>query len=127
MKQLIHAINLVRNAARDLAVRGKRSPHWEAVERAFRQQHPQCQACGCSERLNVHHKRPFHLHPELELDPANLITLCMGPRECHLKLGHGGSFSAYSPTIEEDAALMLAHPELRDQLIAKSKANRLFE
>jgi predicted HNH restriction endonuclease len=51
----------------------------------------------------VHHKRPVHLFPELELDPANLITLCE-PQNCHYLIGHCLSWKAYNPSVEEDAA-----------------------
>jgi hypothetical protein len=37
----------------------------------------------------VHHVESFHEHPELELDPTNLISLCEGPiKRHHLKVGH---------------------------------------
>jgi 5-methylcytosine-specific restriction endonuclease McrA len=53
--------------------------------------------------LNVHHKKPFHLFPQLELEPTNLITLCMeSGKDCHIKLGHGDNFKAYNPNVEED-------------------------
>ena len=43
----------------------------------------------------MHHIKPFHLYPQLELDPNNLITLCRSKYwrfDCHLAVGHGGSF-----------------------------------
>jgi hypothetical protein len=43
------------------------------------------------------------LAPHLELDIENLVTLCMGDYDCHLKLGHGGSFRCYNPRVREDA------------------------
>lgn len=53
------------------------------------------------EHLNVHHKVPFHIAPELELEESNLITLCMSEdRHCHLLIGHGDSFKAYVPDVE---------------------------
>ena len=51
-----------------------RSGKWPALERDWLKVHPACAACGCRDRVSVHHKRPFHLHPELELKPTNLIT-----------------------------------------------------
>jgi hypothetical protein len=39
--------------------------------------------------LEVHHIRPFHLYPQLELEPGNLITLCeRDGRDCHFTFGH---------------------------------------
>jgi hypothetical protein len=59
--------------------------------------------------VQVHHVRPFHLRPELELDPDNLISLCMAEgRHCHLAVGHGGDFKAYNlhvRTFAENARL----------------------
>lgn len=43
---------------------------------------------------------PFHLVPELELDPANLICLC---RKCHLVFGHLGCWQCCNPEVEADA------------------------
>lgn len=62
-----------------------RSSGWYAVRNRFVGEHPACEACGIAVELNVHHVKPFHEHPELELDPSNLITLC---REHHFRVGH---------------------------------------
>jgi hypothetical protein len=54
--------------------------------------------------LNVHHVLPFHLKPELELDPSNLITLCSSlDKNCHLDIGHGDNFRAYNASVREYA------------------------
>jgi hypothetical protein len=66
--------------------------------------------CGGSEKLEVHHKQPFHLQPEFELDPDNLITLCeanKGGVNCHLFVGHLGSFKSFNPNVMADAAAWL--------------------
>ena len=52
-----------------------RSPHWPRVRLRWLVDHPTCEACGRKQMLNVHHVAPFHLHPEKELDPANLVTV----------------------------------------------------
>ena len=85
--------DLSKTANRDEHVgHGKeRSPKWPHVEKLHLKLEPVCAACGSSKKLNVHHKKPFHLFPELELDLNNLITLCMD-KECHVKIGHGGNF-----------------------------------
>ena len=119
--------NLVRHHFRDTRLGAKRSGSWARVEHAFKAQHPTCAACGTTVRLQIHHCLPFHLHPELELDPNNLITLCMSPKQCHYLLAHGSNFKAFSPTIRIDAAEALADPSKFTELVARAKANRLFE
>ena len=64
---------------------GERSSKWPAVRREFLRNHPCCEACGKTTDLAVHHIKPFHLWPELELVPSNLITLC---EYHHFYLGH---------------------------------------
>lgn len=125
LKTITHSINLVRHALRDVGVSAKRSSHWPTIEKHFREAHPTCAACGSSKNLNVHHCKPFHLDPALELDPANLITLCMDTNECHLHIGHGGSFKQYNPHVRKDAAEALAHPEKFDSLVKEALAHRL--
>lgn len=67
---------------------------------------------------------PFNLDPSLELDPSNLITLCMGEKECHLHIGHGGSFKQYCPEVRKYAATVLAHPERFQEIVQEALANR---
>lgn len=85
-----------------------RSPHWPAVRKAWLAEHPTCRACGGTEDVQVHHKRPFHLHPELELDSRNFITLCENPsRLCHFIFGHGGNWLQFNRDVEIDATRTL--------------------
>lgn len=77
-----------------------RSAGWPAAERAHLHREPRCRACGGVTDLNVHHVRPFHLYPELELDPENLVTLC---RYCHLVFGHFHDWSSFNPEAIADA------------------------
>lgn len=82
-----------------------RSPHWPAIRRAHLAREPSCQACGGVDQLEVHHIRPFHLHPDLELDQANLITLCEHPaHNCHFHVGHFFNWHAWNPRVRSDAA-----------------------
>jgi hypothetical protein len=77
--------------------RGLRSGKWPAVAKAHLANHPACEACGATKLLNVHHKLPFHEHPELELDWTNLITLCESPsHNCHLIFGHLLSWKSWN-------------------------------
>jgi len=124
IKTIKHGINLLRHSLRDVGVSAKRSDKWPTVERHFLEANPTCAACGGKNRLNVHHCMPFHLDPAKELDPTNLITLCMGDKECHLHIGHGGSFKQYNPNVRQDAAEVLAHPKEFDQIVKRAFANR---
>ena len=83
-----------------------RSPHWPKVREEHLKLHPVCEVCGGSEKLEVHHRFPFHLDPALELDLKNLITLCESGRNglnCHLSVGHLGNFKSYNKDVEQDA------------------------
>ena len=87
---------------------GPRSSEWVSVRNEFVRLHPRCEACGSGYQLNVHHIKPFHLYPELELDEGNLITLC---REHHFRIGHDPdgkgpakpNWSASNPNVRTDA------------------------
>ena len=84
----------------------KRSPQWDGVRKAHLKNHPNCEVCGGNVRLNVHHIQPFHIHPELELEPTNLITLCECLSygiNCHLLVGHLGNYKNVNPNSVEDA------------------------
>lgn len=84
----------------------KRSDKWPAVRKAHLAKHPVCEVCGGDKKLEVHHKKPFHLHPELELDPKNLITLCEAKNNganCHLLFGHLGNFKSFNLMVVKDA------------------------
>ena len=104
----------------------KRSSHWPVVERAHLKEQPVCVACGSSEKLNVHHMKPFHLFPELELEPTNLITLCMSDNHCHILLGHGDNFKAYNPNVKEDVDKVHSNIKLLTETAEEAKKNRLF-
>ena len=91
-------------------VRGKiphgakaRSSLWYGVAKAFRARpgNNECACCPHKTTLNVHHIRPYHLHPELELEPTNFITLC---RVCHLLLGHLDNWHSFNVGVQKDAA-----------------------
>lgn len=84
-----------------------RSGHWPTVRKQHLELHPVCELCDGSEKLEVHHVQPFHLHPDLELDPNNLITLCEADKDgvnCHLLFGHLGNFKSFNKDVRADAA-----------------------
>lgn len=90
-----------------------RSPQWDKARREFIKKHPRCAACGSKilPKLQVHHKRPFHLFPELEMVEKNWIVLCEdGPMNtnCHGLLGHCGNWSDYNENVEADAEHQLS-------------------
>lgn len=81
-----------------------RSPQWSRVAKEHLLREPACAACGYKGRkLQVHHIKPFHLHPQLELDPDNLITLCTARgREHHLLLGHLDEWASFNEHVRAD-------------------------
>jgi hypothetical protein len=120
-------VNLAKTANRDAHVGHgmERSPKWPHVEKLHLKLEPTCACCGSTKKLNVHHKKPFHLFPELELDLNNLITLCMD-KECHLKVGHGGNFKDYNPSVAEDAAKVLTNQTLFESVVEEALKKRLI-
>lgn len=85
----------------------KRSNKWPTVRKAFLRTSPTCSLCGGKKKLEVHHVKPFHLHPELELDPNNFITLCENKGDglnCHLLFGHLGNFKSVNDSVRTDAS-----------------------
>lgn len=121
---LKHAYRVVHSSVRELTK--PRSPKWREAEKVHLAQYSSCAACGGNTRLQVHHEKPFHLDPQLELDPKNLVTLCMGPFECHLRIGHGDFFKAYNPNVRADAQTVLLEPARRNEIEAKAKTARLL-
>lgn len=81
-----------------------RSSHWSKVRKAHLELEKDCQVCGSVENLQVHHIKPFHLFPDLELEQSNLITLCEGKsRNCHLLFGHLLNWHSYNVSVRDDA------------------------
>lgn len=85
-----------------------RSPKWSNIRDDFIRKNPKCVACGSSKQLIVHHKKPFHLFPELELEKENLIVLCEGDVvNCHFLFGHCfNNWKCYNPNVEEDVKII---------------------
>jgi hypothetical protein len=89
-----------------IPIGSKRSSKWDGVRKKHLNQNPKCAICEGKARLNVHHIKPFHSHPELELEPSNLITLCESNSygiNCHLLVGHLGNYKNINPTSTQDA------------------------
>lgn len=83
INKIRHSIRFAKSLIREKLKSVKRSPKWDNVRDQFLAANPFCEACGHRSGLQVHHVKPFKTNPELELDSNNLITLCMGPEECH--------------------------------------------
>lgn len=94
-----------------------RSPQWATVRHAHIVANPNCIVCGKGgdhEELNVHHIKPYHLFPDLELEPTNLVTLCNYSLH-HLWFGHFGNFRlGYNLNVVQDAAEFIKKMALRE-------------
>jgi 5-methylcytosine-specific restriction endonuclease McrA len=123
--QLIKQVQRLSSKIREKKKSKKRSPEWDNVRNKFILQNGKCAACDSTKELQVHHIQPFHLHPELELDAKNLITLCMSDENCHLSIGHGGSFKAYNSNVVEDSlSCKYANLTTRKLITESAKKNR---
>jgi hypothetical protein len=103
MKRFLIAVFVL--ASMVLMAGEERSPEWNKVRKAHLKKHPACALCGSKKDVQVHHIKPFHLHPELELEPSNLITSCTSKYwgfSCHVKVFHGGNFQYENPNVLED-------------------------
>ena len=121
-----HFVSTIKSLVKDASA--KRSPAWPALEKKFLVEHPFCTICGTDKSLQIHHKVPLHLKPDLELDPANLMTLCMSmQRACHFRLGHGGDFKAFNPKIEEAAKFSKGVADHFDTLVLAAKHDRRYD
>jgi 5-methylcytosine-specific restriction protein A len=88
----------------DRAFGQARSGRWPRVRLEHLKDHPTCAVCGGKTNIEVHHIEPFHLCPERELDPTNLLTLCEAPgHNCHFIFGHLLSWRSYNPMVRADA------------------------
>jgi 5-methylcytosine-specific restriction endonuclease McrA len=84
------------------AVEALRAGAWPRVRREHLLKEPECVACGRAKDLEVHHIVPYSKDHSLELDPANLVTLCADP--CHFVHGHLMSWTRFNPEVREDCA-----------------------
>jgi 5-methylcytosine-specific restriction endonuclease McrA len=82
-----------------------RSPKWANVRKEHLKNNATCAACGRDKKLEVHHIKPVHLFPELELDPSNLVTFCADP--CHIVFGHLMNFKSWNSNVLIDSDLYL--------------------
>jgi hypothetical protein len=88
-------LNWIKNKLIDYS----RSPKWSNVRKEHLINEPNCRACGRKKDLEVHHIIPYHINPEDELNPNNLITLCSN---CHLLFGHLMDYKSWNENVVED-------------------------
>jgi 5-methylcytosine-specific restriction enzyme A len=86
----------------------QRNPRWSAVRKSFIALNPLCAVCKKADNVIAHHKKPFHLYPELELSFDNLVPLCEGSVvNCHFVFGHCFlNWKSYNPNIEVDVEII---------------------
>lgn len=96
-----------------------RSPEWDTLRRKWLKDNPKCVVCDRMTKLNVHHIKPYHIYPELELDPTNLLTLCENTgMNCHFIWGHLGDWTSYNSTVMEDSKQM--KEKIKNRLYTRS-------
>ena len=84
---------------------------WQTCKREFFKLIPkECFCCGSKKKIQVHHVKPRHLFPELTLVLRNLIVLC---KDCHLRIGHLGSYFQYNSAIKLVAMLVRKYSILK--------------
>jgi len=85
-----------------------RSPKWEQFKKQFELTHPKiCAVCGRKNKNQLHHKLPFHISPENELNADNVMWLCegLGTGNHHLWWGHLGNFKSWNVNVTEDTSI----------------------
>lgn len=84
----------------------RRSKDWSDVRKEHLIRNPRCEVCGSTKKLEVHHIVPFHIAPDLELEPTNLMTLCESKKyglTCHQLIGHLGNYRRINAAVKLDA------------------------
>jgi hypothetical protein len=105
---MIDAIRLIKDRIQGKAPHGlRRDPGWRVLRKEHLEKHPECFVCKSTRKVEVHHIVPFHVAPDQELNPENLITLCENGRfkalNCHLLIGHLGNYRNININCVEDA------------------------
>jgi 5-methylcytosine-specific restriction endonuclease McrA len=82
-----------------------RSPKWANIRKQHLKNNPNCIACDKNKKVEVHHIKPVHTHPDLELEPSNLVTLCADP--CHIIFGHLMDWKSWNSEVVKDSSVYL--------------------
>lgn len=96
-------ILLLQKNAVEASFGAMRSGSWPSVRKEFLKVNPFCEICGTMNDISVHHIKPFHKEPALELNGENLISLCT-PH--HYLFGHLRSWFSWNETVKEDARVL---------------------
>jgi len=84
-----------------------RSGSWRRVRNEHLLKNNCCAICGSVDNLTVHHIKSFSENPELELCPANLVTLCENKNlNCHFVFGHRMRWSDLNRDLESTVDFM---------------------
>jgi hypothetical protein len=102
----------------------KRSPRWALLRKAHLLFQPKCMVCDSSIGVQVHHIMPFNEDPSQELNPNNLISLCVF-NLCHSEIGHGDNFRYYNPVLLDLISIYKQGLITREELEIRSKKVRL--
>ena len=82
-----------------------RSSKWTVVRKEYLKENNSCCACDKKDKLEVHHIEPYHVNPNRELDPSNLITLC---KSCHFTIGHLMDWTSWNIDVIIDSRVYLS-------------------
>lgn len=97
-----------------------RSSKWPQARRDYLKEHPVCEITGETKNLDVHHIVPFHVRPDLELLPSNMITLTRR-KGIHFIFGHLLNWKSWNENIDQDAE-MWRNKILNRPLLKKAEA-----
>jgi len=104
---MINVLKAIKDRLQGKASKGqRRSSKWRKVRKEHLAKKDECYICKSKNKLEVHHIVPFHIAPDLELEPSNLITLCENKKyglNCHLLVGHLGNYRRINLNCEVDA------------------------
>jgi 5-methylcytosine-specific restriction protein A len=119
VRSLVSKPEPVSTAKNDFFAEASRDPRWKPFRNNYLV-NKRCAICDSTENLELHHKKSFHDHPELELDPGNVVALCENPsRNCHFVFGHLMNWRLVNDDIDNT---IMYFQLLRKK--AKMKANR---
>ena len=91
-----------------------RSSNWNKIRKTHLEENNSCCGCGKTDKLEVHHIEPYHVNPNRELDPSNLITLC---KSCHFTIGHLMDWNSWNIDVINDCEVYLNKVKKRPYLI----------
>jgi 5-methylcytosine-specific restriction protein A len=101
-----------------------RSSQWTSIRKQHLKENNSCSGCGRKDKLEVHHIEPYHVNPNRELDPSNLVTLC---KSCHFAIGHLMDWSSWNIDVINDCKVYLNKVKNRPyQIKVQSNENSII-